>query len=80
MLYFLVLHVCYVIRPRLTAVLYDTTRAPFCSGGGCRHQSGQVAWEEFVKLFELIDDQTTEGGCAALNPDLKEVSHCCERL
>lgn len=39
----------------------------------CRHNRGQVPWVEFVKLFEIADDQTGSGGIAALRPDLKEV-------
>eukprot|EP00903_Cladosiphon_okamuranus_P008645 g8289.t1 len=38
-----------------------------------RHHSGQVSWVEFVKLFEIADDETGGGGIAALPPDLKEV-------
>lgn len=38
-----------------------------------RHESGQVAWEEFARLFELVNDSTGGGGIAALNPDVKEV-------
>lgn len=52
----------------------------FPSLGGCRHQSGQVSWEEFVRLFELIEDRTGDGGIAALNPDIKEVIQEIMRL
>ncbi|CAM9859349.1 unnamed protein product, partial [Ectocarpus sp. 12 AP-2014] len=38
-----------------------------------RHQSGQVSWVEFVKLFELVGDETGSGGIAALPADMKEV-------
>lgn len=48
----------------------------FSTGLHRRHHSGQVSWVEFVKLFEIADDQTGGGGIAALPPDLKEVKTC----
>lgn len=38
-----------------------------------RHQTGEVSWEEFLRLFELMDDGAEAEGAAVLNADLKEV-------
>lgn len=77
--------------PFLSSRLQVSLRSPFlalasllvlfCSlrifGDSSRHQSGQVSWVEFVKLFELVGDETGSGGIAALPADMKEV-HICE--
>lgn len=64
----------------MSRVQYDAH--PGHRSGRClfanRKRDGNVAWEELVGLFELIDDPEGEG-VAALNPDLKEVLLKCKK-